>query len=237
MAIRGSRTLVVAALALRPLASAPRADPASRRLQRKPARPPRGRRSSWSRSTRHAPTPSVRTRSASRRRPSTPSPRAARGSRQAYAAVPETLPSHVSMLTGVFPATHTVHENARPIPATTEVAAERLRKAGYRTAAFVSSFILARQFGLARGFDTYDDALPQAVGRARVARDHRRGASRTWRGPPRSRSSSGSTTSTRTIPTRRRSRIAAGSRASRTWARWPRWTSNSAGSWPRSSSA
>ena len=81
--------------------------------------------------------------------------------RQAYASVPETLPSHVTMLTGVFPATHTVHENARPIPATTEVAAERLRKAGYRTAAFVSSFILARQFGLARGFDAYDDALPQ----------------------------------------------------------------------------
>jgi len=63
------------------------------------------------------------------------------------------------MLAGVFPATHTVHENARPIPATTEVAAERLRKSGYRTAAFVSSFTLARQFGLARGFDIYDDAL------------------------------------------------------------------------------
>ena len=87
---------------------------------------------------------------------------AARGMRftQAYAAVPETLPSHVTMLTGVFPATHTVHENARPIPATNEVAAERLRKAGYRTAAYVSSFTLARQFGLARGFDVYDDALP-----------------------------------------------------------------------------
>jgi arylsulfatase A-like enzyme/Flp pilus assembly protein TadD len=90
---------------------------------------------------------------------------AARGARftQAYAAVPETLPSHVTILTGVFPATHTVHENARPIPATTEVAAERLREAGYRTAAFVSSFILARQFGLSRGFDSYDDALPQGA--------------------------------------------------------------------------
>src|SRR5262249_799627 len=38
--------------------------------------------------------------------------------------------------------------------------AERLRQAGYRTSAFVSSFILARRFGLARGFDVYDDALP-----------------------------------------------------------------------------
>ena len=87
---------------------------------------------------------------------------AARGARftQAYAAVPETLPSHVTMLTGVFPATHTVHENARPVRATTELVTERLGKAGYRTAAFVSSFTLARQFGLARGFDIYDDALP-----------------------------------------------------------------------------
>src|SRR5688572_31107024 len=33
--------------------------------------------------------------------------------RQAYAAVPETLPSHISMLTGLYPAGHGVHENAR----------------------------------------------------------------------------------------------------------------------------
>ena len=38
--------------------------------------------------------------------------------------------------------------------------AESLREAGYRTGAVVSSFILARRFGLARGFDAYDDALP-----------------------------------------------------------------------------
>jgi choline-sulfatase len=87
---------------------------------------------------------------------------AARGLRfrQAYAAVPETLPSHVSMMTGVYPAAHGVHENARPIPAAQPLVAERLRQAGYRTAAFVSSFILAHRFGLARGFDLYDDLLP-----------------------------------------------------------------------------
>src|SRR5829696_5007333 len=40
---------------------------------------------------------------------------AARGRyfRQAYATVPETLPSHTSMLTGLYPAGHGVHENAR----------------------------------------------------------------------------------------------------------------------------
>jgi choline-sulfatase len=86
---------------------------------------------------------------------------AARGRRfrQAYATVPETLPSHVSMLTGVYPAGHGIHENGRFVPPGQSVLAERLHAAGYETAAFVSSFILTRRFGLARGFDVYDDRL------------------------------------------------------------------------------
>jgi choline-sulfatase len=97
---------------------------------------------------------------------------AARGRlfRQAYATVPETLPSHSSMMTGLYPAGHGVHENARYLSRAHPVLAERLREAGYRTAAFVSSFILARRFGLARGFEVYDDELP--AGRAeRTARE------------------------------------------------------------------
>ena len=87
---------------------------------------------------------------------------AARGRffRQAYATVPETLPSHASLLTGLYPAGHGIHENARYLSQGTPVLAARLREAGYRTAAFVSSFVLARRFGLARGFDVYSDELP-----------------------------------------------------------------------------
>ena len=87
---------------------------------------------------------------------------AARGRRfrQAYATAPETLPSHSSMMTGLYPGGHGVHENARHLADTHPVVAARLKDAGYRTAAFVSSFILARRFGLARGFDVYDDTLP-----------------------------------------------------------------------------
>jgi choline-sulfatase len=89
---------------------------------------------------------------------------AARGRRfrQAYATVPETLPSHTSMFSGLYPGGHGVHENARYVPATLPVAAERLQKAGYRTSAVVSSFVLSRRFGLARGFDVYDDTLGAA---------------------------------------------------------------------------
>lgn len=87
---------------------------------------------------------------------------AARGRRylQAYAAVPETLPSHTTLMTGLYPGGHGVHENGRYVPSTLPVLADRLHRAGYRTSAFVSSFILARRFGLARGFDVYNDVLP-----------------------------------------------------------------------------
>jgi tetratricopeptide (TPR) repeat protein len=77
--------------------------------------------------------------------------------RQAYATVPQTLPSHTSMLTGLYPAGHAIHENARFLSGDHPVLAGKLHDGGYRTAAFVSSFALARRFGLARGFDVYDE--------------------------------------------------------------------------------
>ena len=87
---------------------------------------------------------------------------AARGLRftRAYATAPETLPSHSSMMTGLYPAGHGIHENARVLSDKHPVLADELGRQGYRTAAFVSSFVLSRRFGLARGFGTYDDELP-----------------------------------------------------------------------------
>jgi len=84
---------------------------------------------------------------------------AARGLRfrQAYATAPETLPSHTSLLTGLYPGGHGVHENGRRVRTETPLIGEELQRAGYETAAFVSSFVLARQYGLARGFTAYDD--------------------------------------------------------------------------------
>lgn len=84
---------------------------------------------------------------------------AARGRlfRQAYATVPQTLPSHGSMLTGLYPGGHGVHENARYFAPAQTLVQEQLKSAGYRTAAFVSAFALSRRFGLGRGFDVYDE--------------------------------------------------------------------------------
>lgn len=97
---------------------------------------------------------------------------AARGRRfrQAYATVPETLPSHTSIMTGLYPAGHGVHENARYVGAETPVLAQSLKDAGYRTAAVVSSFVLAGRFGLARGFDTYNDQMDGAAQTERGAK-------------------------------------------------------------------
>ena len=63
------------------------------------------------------------------------------------------------MLTGLYPAGHGIHENARFLSEAQPHAAVALKEAGYRTSAFISSFVLARRFGLARGFDVYDDEL------------------------------------------------------------------------------
>ena len=84
---------------------------------------------------------------------------AARGRRYsyAYATVPQTLPSHASMMTGLYPAGHGVRENARFLAEGHPLLAEKLKAAGYGTAAFVSAFAVAKRFGLGRGFDVYDE--------------------------------------------------------------------------------
>lgn len=79
--------------------------------------------------------------------------------------LPLTLPAHASLLTGLLPARHGSHGNGQPIAASVTSLAEWLRGAGYRTGAFVGAFPLVRDFGLDRGFDVYDDALPGDPGR------------------------------------------------------------------------
>jgi len=82
----------------------------------------------------------------------------------AVAAAPITLPSHASIFTALHPFEHGVRNNGNFYLAERfDTLASVLRKRGYRTAAFVSSFILDRRYGLARGFDTYDDHMEEAL--------------------------------------------------------------------------
>jgi len=83
----------------------------------------------------------------------------------AHAHAPLTLPAHTSILTGLVPATHGVHNNgAAPLDTRHPTMAEVLHGAGYRTGAFVGAFVLDARFGLSRGFDMYDDKVGGAAG-------------------------------------------------------------------------
>ena len=76
----------------------------------------------------------------------------------AYAAVALTLPSHTTIMSGVPPLSHGVHNNGRfQVPESLETLAERLAAAGFETAAFVSAFVLDSRFRLEQGFDVYGD--------------------------------------------------------------------------------
>ena len=74
-----------------------------------------------------------------------------------------TLPSHANLLSGRLPPEHGVRDNAGfRMPPDVETLATHLRRAGYRTAAFVSAFPLDSRFGLGLGFDVYDDRFADA---------------------------------------------------------------------------
>lgn len=75
----------------------------------------------------------------------------------AYAPMATTLPSHATMFTGLLPRTHGTLKNGLQVDASLPLLSEILAKDGYRTGAFLSSFAVASKFGLARGFDHYDD--------------------------------------------------------------------------------
>jgi arylsulfatase A-like enzyme/Flp pilus assembly protein TadD len=76
----------------------------------------------------------------------------------ASAPTPLTLPSHCSILTGLYPDRHSVRDNgAGQLPEEAETLAEILQGRGWSTAAFVAAFPLDASFGANQGFDTYGD--------------------------------------------------------------------------------
>jgi arylsulfatase A-like enzyme/thioredoxin-like negative regulator of GroEL len=97
----------------------------------------------------------------------------------AYSHCPMTLPSHVSMLTGLLPTEHGVRNNLgyrfeaekhRTLP-------QLLKQHGYATGAAVSSYVLRADTGLGTAFDWYDDAIPVATSGA--ASQHQRPGTQT----------------------------------------------------------
>ena len=86
------------------------------------------------------------------------------------APAPLTLPSHASLMTGRIPPHHGVRDNGTyRLDAAQPTLAAAIKTAGYQTGAFVGAFVLDARFGLARGFDLYDDQYGQRPALGRLA--------------------------------------------------------------------
>jgi len=77
---------------------------------------------------------------------------------KAFAHNSTTLPSHANILLGTVPLYHGVHENGTFIVEERFLTlAEHLKSYDYSTGAFIGAYILDSRFGLAQGFDVYDE--------------------------------------------------------------------------------
>ena len=77
---------------------------------------------------------------------------------QAATATPLTLPSHCTIMTGMYPTYHGVRVNGNTALNDEETTlAEVLAAQGYQTGAFIAAFVLDGRWGLKQGFQHYDD--------------------------------------------------------------------------------
>jgi len=96
---------------------------------------------------------------------------------RAYSQIPLTLPSHLSILTGLLPGEHGVRDNvgyrfhAERFPFLPRL----LHQGGYRTGAAVSAYVLRAETGIADGFDFYEGKIELRMSES-IGRSQRPGA-------------------------------------------------------------
>ncbi len=98
----------------------------------------------------------------------------------AFTTYSNTLPAHMSMLTGLYPATHGVISFGQQLASGHATLAELLRGAGYGTAAFTENALLDARHGFPRGFSTYDENTRVRKGAGDV--EHTFGRALEWAG-------------------------------------------------------
>ncbi len=85
---------------------------------------------------------------------------------RAYTHANTTLPSHASVFTGLLPHEHGVRDNmGYRLDESIPTLAAELRRHGYATGGFVSSWVLRSETGLGRGFEVWDDGVAYETGR------------------------------------------------------------------------
>jgi choline-sulfatase len=95
---------------------------------------------------------------------------------RAYTHSTQTLPSHAAMMTGRLPFENGVRDDDAALGPDERPLAQMLRDRGYATGGIVSSGLLRRATGLARGFDFFDDDVPAGDGDLPFAFRRRSGA-------------------------------------------------------------
>ncbi|MGE0639734.1 MAG: sulfatase [Thermoanaerobaculia bacterium] len=75
----------------------------------------------------------------------------------AWSQVPSTLPSHISMFTGLYPAEHGVFPPSAVLSPEIHTLPELLRQAGFRTGGHTEGGYVQGGYGFARGFDEWTD--------------------------------------------------------------------------------
>ncbi len=79
---------------------------------------------------------------------------------QCAAASPLTLPSHATIMTGMYPTYHGVRVNGNTAVSESQTTlAEVFSGRGYDTGAFIAAFVLDGRWGLNQGFKHYDDSF------------------------------------------------------------------------------
>ncbi len=77
---------------------------------------------------------------------------------------PTTLASHTSLFSGKYPHSHGTPRNGFRVNDENVMLAEILQEAGFSTAGFIGAFPLASQFGIAQGFDHWDEEFERFEG-------------------------------------------------------------------------
>lgn len=95
---------------------------------------------------------------------------------KAYTHCPLTLPAHASLFTGLLPADHGVRDNiGYSLDPEVRTIAGVLKESGYATGAAVSAYVMRKNSGIARGFDSYDDQIESALPNQVMGRIQRSG--------------------------------------------------------------
>ncbi len=95
--------------------------------------------------------------------------------KNAISHVPMTMPSHASMMTGLYPIKHGVRSNQiYRLPESNITLAEILKENGYETGAVISTVVLSEKYGIAQGFDYFDESfLEEETDQPEIMRERR----------------------------------------------------------------